>query len=1484
MKKRLLCYSVLSLFLLLSASITRAQTISSQKGLTTAIFPTQYGIVKVFLPDDIRPGELISISTVAEANGNNARQVEKNLVELSKFRVSIDGNKFPVTDKPASFKWLVHQDRQLSCPIELLNVSGYKAHELTYQIKPPGKEPATGNSGCVIPSHALAGSPLRITGPFDGNSSNTYCTLDNKPMEILAESPGQCIVSYPGNANGIQTLNVQENNQPKCSQQVSGVQMIVSAGKLNLQKRENTYIDVSITGLQNLPDTALLTLNNISTGIVTMQPSNTIVILLSPDSVGSGTFNKRFDIQSIRTGSFTVNVNLDLPDNLFDDHPPTQPQPGDHPPTQPQPGDNPQPKDTTQPPTQPHDSMTVAQCPGCNCSCRTTISFDAKSGDVSTYSAEVTASCTGGLGTTPPCGSCDMAYTYDWTVSFSADKPVRFVGGHNGPGVKISNPLNGSFTLTIVIKVFCGTSICTCKASTSYLPTITVDKCPGCQCECSATIIPVDREGDEWEYFVDVKKACTSEYSLTGTPPCTPCTDIKTIYLWSLGDDKVVKIVGSNAGQTVRLRIIKPGKFLLHVEVTVTCSDKKTCPCKDDEPGEVPEKLCELTWKEMMEPIMFGGLDPSSLPDKPIKIKRDDFIALKAKCDDIDHLKLICTKSKDCPDDGGSEVFEPLSGNVKFEWEIEGKGEMGQFVKIGCLGEDVSAKGEYVIFKPPYIPLPTGKDAKGKDITETTVTTVIKLLIIDDIPAGPLKDPTVERKITIITKRTLAEKEQDFYQMTVTEDDKKQPEDKEKYLSKRMQCKPPDKLKWDDVKSTNEKLAIIIPKIKDSDSLIAGEWLVLETNEQNDIDNLKVKCESKQCDNIRAFNKDYADRLEWVWTVDEGKGTFAGSKGKTDKGRVVIYQAPLVTKETEITITVTVNDDGLKFDDPPQTALIKIWVYPGGVKLDYPPAEWVPDPDKPATLKSYLVYKDKEEVWRPAFEHVRRIHFFQLMDVSNEKGVCLNAPISKEAKSCRDLLLKPEDGLELINLDDEMTKKAEKDKCDPTKYLLEARTAKPENKYEIKVYSEDYGSFGFLRSFANLNMHNETAQKKEIPYYESIPWTNKTVLHLHKPEYRNKKVNHDDANPEFNDMYPDNRVTIPYDIDENHIADNGWPTSDGKSMIPDPVFNNVDEDNKPAGDKTDGDGLSTYEEYRGFIVQAGSKKTAITTNHVRTNHQIKTIFIRNNDDLPIDLYKTITKLEVFELKEARYYQSDDERVVNFNSPPVAPGAATPSTHLVDQKGLRLIKEEKPIGKEHGKAFSLVFNKDGTERPAPPNWIKEIRIYVKNIENYYTPILKEAARNAEFQAKRCRDLALLEHDPKKKKAYLDEADEWDKEAKKDKDKQTFIAAKTEATVAHELLHANNVCHHGDGDQTKPDTYDQEGGLRSGDVSCVMRYDNLGTNITNGKLEAIGSFLCTLAAGTGYNANKQHFKDATNGNCKGQIRITGVGDPPSPCLPR
>ena len=94
MKKIILFSAVLSLFLLVSASITWAQIVTTQKGLTTAVFNLPQGKIKIYLPDDIRPGDQISGSIMAEPFGDKPKIILKNAAELNKVSVQIGTKRY----------------------------------------------------------------------------------------------------------------------------------------------------------------------------------------------------------------------------------------------------------------------------------------------------------------------------------------------------------------------------------------------------------------------------------------------------------------------------------------------------------------------------------------------------------------------------------------------------------------------------------------------------------------------------------------------------------------------------------------------------------------------------------------------------------------------------------------------------------------------------------------------------------------------------------------------------------------------------------------------------------------------------------------------------------------------------------------------------------------------------------------------------------------------------------------------------------------------------------------------------------------------------------------------------------------------------------------------------------------------------------------------------------------------------------------------
>lgn len=312
MRKLILFSAVLSLFLLVPASITWAQTVSSQKGLTTIVFNVTQGVVKVYLPDDIRPGDIISGTVSARPAGNNAVQTGRNLAELLQYNLKIDGIEHVVTSDLETFKWIVPADRTLFTPVELMAPNGSIAGKVTLPLKNNTAGDLSGKD-CSFPSHVLTATPLRIAGSFDGDIANTRCLLNNQSVQLLAESPRQCHVLFPNNEHGSHDLQLIENGVVKCSQTVSGVEMKVTTGNLNLRKGQNTFMEINLTGIDNLSSSAVLSMKNLSPGIVNILPANDVIVPIYPDDIRNGQFLYRLEITSIRPGSFDVDINLDLP-------------------------------------------------------------------------------------------------------------------------------------------------------------------------------------------------------------------------------------------------------------------------------------------------------------------------------------------------------------------------------------------------------------------------------------------------------------------------------------------------------------------------------------------------------------------------------------------------------------------------------------------------------------------------------------------------------------------------------------------------------------------------------------------------------------------------------------------------------------------------------------------------------------------------------------------------------------------------------------------------------------------------------------------------------------------------------------------------------------------------------------------------------------------------------------------------------------------
>ena len=246
-------------------------------------------------------------------------------------------------------------------------------------------------------------------------------------------------------------------------------------------------------------------------------------------------------------------------------------------------------------------------------------------------------------------------------------------------------------------------------------------------------------------------------------------------------------------------------------------------------------------------------------------------------------------------------------------------------------------------------------------------------------------------------------------------------------------------------------------------------------------------------------------------------------------------------------------------------------------------ASWVPkageDEQKPGNTIAVTARVHKKG--DPKTPYHKKAHFkFHLVDVSKEKGVCLNWPGDMNSTDGFDLKIEPESNASLKVDGDGQS----------------AESAAGLDASHVTITSHDWAAYGKLTVTVVFDDGSEV---------------NAHVL----------------GNPSKQ------QLTIPKDDNGNHIAD-FWE----KHYIGGSSDAKADDDLVPLGDHSLGDGLSLYEEYRGFVVQG---------KHLRTSPIEKDLFVRDDDNLGLG-YFAQSGLSVHLIQDEEY--SDESGTSGATNP------------------------------------------------------------------------------------------------------------------------------------------------------------------------------------------------------------------------------------------
>lgn len=258
-------------------------------------FETRAGRVSVHLPADMRAGDTISGTVVADPAGRSEEQCQRNLDTLNGYVVDIDGR--PARRAGRAFAFTVPAAGALS--LSLLSADGRRlGHSRVPVVQAGGGAPEL-----RLPRLGQQGRPLQIPGPFDGNLDDTSVRVGGAPAVIIAESPRGVIVRMPEGSPGPVTLEVSEGSVERRAP-INRIVVSLNAPRTALRRGERTTLSVRVDGLQGIVDTGPVALSLTGSRSIALDGGNVQTVTLQPDAAGSASFQR--GVTARAPGSFQI--------------------------------------------------------------------------------------------------------------------------------------------------------------------------------------------------------------------------------------------------------------------------------------------------------------------------------------------------------------------------------------------------------------------------------------------------------------------------------------------------------------------------------------------------------------------------------------------------------------------------------------------------------------------------------------------------------------------------------------------------------------------------------------------------------------------------------------------------------------------------------------------------------------------------------------------------------------------------------------------------------------------------------------------------------------------------------------------------------------------------------------------------------------------------------------------------------------------------
>jgi hypothetical protein len=309
----------IALLLAVTASLpARAQStpvrVDTTAGTHTVTFTTPQGTVRLHMPSDATPGDVISGAILVEPAGATPADRDANLGRLKALVLELPGQQTPVAS--ARYEWPIPAAlRTGSAPLSLRGPGNVVLAQASVPIDPvpaPAPRGGPGNETLELPTEAEAGRTAVIRGRFDRGLAGKTVTLAGSEAGLLALSPRQLVFRVPAIAAGLVPIRVTSNDRA-ADGTIRMIGVRLSASRTQLFRRQRAELTVTVSGLEGITEPVTLTLVNQSRTIVQVDDIDR-PITIAPRQVGrGGTFVATRRMTGIEPGPFQITASVGKP-------------------------------------------------------------------------------------------------------------------------------------------------------------------------------------------------------------------------------------------------------------------------------------------------------------------------------------------------------------------------------------------------------------------------------------------------------------------------------------------------------------------------------------------------------------------------------------------------------------------------------------------------------------------------------------------------------------------------------------------------------------------------------------------------------------------------------------------------------------------------------------------------------------------------------------------------------------------------------------------------------------------------------------------------------------------------------------------------------------------------------------------------------------------------------------------------------------------